>query len=76
MSNQWDKECTEFYKAYANGETEHIYIGKPGQDIKEINYHEPCGEGDCHYCDIKYNSGITQRIFKPDSVTLAKPFFD
>jgi hypothetical protein len=38
------------------------------KEIKSIEYHEPRGEGDQHYCDVNYVGGKTLRIFRPDSI--------
>jgi hypothetical protein len=36
--------------------------------IDAIDYHEPMGEGDAHYCDITYTNGKTDRVFNLNSV--------
>ena len=33
-----------------------------GEDVSEIKYHEPRGDGDRHYVDI-YEHGIVRRVF-------------
>ena len=63
------KECIEVYKVYTNGEIVYEKVGEG--NIEKIEYHSPQGEGDAHYCDIIYNTGITKRVFKPDTVTFA-----
>lgn len=40
-------------------------VGK--NDVISIEYHEPKGEGDKHYCDIEHESGI-RRVFNICSI--------
>ena len=70
---EMNKECTELFKVYANGEIEREYEGVNG--VKEIYYHESQGEGDRHYCDVTYFSGKTKRVFNPDTVTFKKDWY-
>lgn len=45
-------------------------IGKEvaGRTVVSINYHQPAGEGDAHYCDVAFDDGSVERIFRPDEV--------
>lgn len=60
------------YKEYqVDGQYDHYYIGKQslgGVTIVSLEYHEPRGEGDAHYVDVKYSNGNVDRIFRPDSI--------
>lgn len=35
----------------------------------KIEYHEPKGEGDAHFCDCYGFDGTIDRLFRPDSIT-------
>ena len=52
--------------------TEELYfvVGEKieGKAITKIEYHEPQGEGDAHYCDIYYEDETMKRIFRPDEI--------
>lgn len=39
------------------------------EDVVSINYHEPLGEGDAHFCDVLYSDNKLVRVFRPESVT-------
>lgn len=43
-----------------------------GNIVRQIKYHEPQGEGDQHYCDIHFDDGETERVFRPDIVVFFK----
>lgn len=43
-----------------------------GRNCKEIEYHEPQCEGDAHYCDVTFNDGSINRIFRPDCIEKIK----
>ena len=62
------------FKQGPNHENWDYYIGKKygGEVIEKIEYHQPQGEGDAHYCDIIYTSGNVDRIFRPDSIEFIK----
>ena len=36
--------------------------------VKRIDYHQPHGEGDRHYCDIHYADGTGARVFNLNRV--------
>lgn len=42
-----------------------VKVGKDGVD--KIEYHEPKGEGDKHYCDV-YREDVVNRVFEPKEV--------
>ena len=43
---------------------------EPGSnDVKEIVYHTPMGEGDAHFVDIFYENGEVHRYFNPNHVS-------
>jgi len=53
-------------------------MGKPkafGSNILVVNieYHFPMGDGDAHYCDVFFDDGVIERVFRPDHVIFAKP---
>lgn len=60
------------YKEYSVDKTyDDLYVGKQifaDKKVESMEYHEPRGEGDAHYVDVKYDDGSMRRIFKPDSV--------
>jgi hypothetical protein len=39
------------------------------QLVESIEYHEPAGEGDQHYCDVHLDDGKIKRIFRPEAIT-------
>lgn len=41
---------------------------KVGHNCESIEYHEPQGDGDAHYCDVKFSDGRNTRVFRPDEV--------
>lgn len=48
---------------------EYSYCQVGIKGVIEIMYHTPMGEGDAHYCDVKFESGTVDRLFNPDNVT-------
>ena len=38
----------------------------------ELLYHQPSGEGDAHYVDVKFDDGDKIRIFKPNEIEFLK----
>ena len=42
-----------------------VKVGEDGVD--KIEYHEPKGEGDKHYCDV-YRENVVNRVFEPKEV--------
>ena len=38
-------------------------------DVEHINYNQPRGEGDQHYCEVLYGDGRVERIFNLNKVT-------
>jgi hypothetical protein len=60
------------YKEYAtSNESDHHFIGQlknTDREVMLIEYHEPSGEGDAHYCDVGFKSGTVKRIFRPDTI--------
>ena len=61
------KKVVEFYKEYPVDESKEC-IKLCNDDVDRIEYHEPQGEGDAHYCDVYYTNGYEYRVFKPDSI--------
>jgi len=57
----------EVYKEYPIDESKEL-IKSHYEDVEKIEYHEPMGEGDTHYCDVCYTNGRKYRIFRPDSI--------
>ena len=41
-------------------------VGQKG--VIKIEYHEPVGNGDCHYCDIYFEGGTISRVFNLNEV--------
>jgi hypothetical protein len=41
-------------------------------NVTKIDYHEPLGNGDVHYCDVHHSDGVVQRIFRPDFIEFEK----
>lgn len=65
------KDVYQLYKEYSNGEYENWYVGKDirgDQIVTKIEYHEPHGEGDAHYCDVYMSNGGMRRVFRPDNI--------
>ena len=61
----------QVYKEYNNGDVEDWFVGKTdldGNEVMEIGYHQPMGEGDAHYCDVSFSNGGILRVFKPDTI--------
>ena len=60
------------YKEYVtSNESDYHYIGQymdMDREVIFIEYHEPSGEGDAHYCDVGFKGGTVKRIFRPDTV--------
>ena len=59
------------YKEYANGECETWYLNRDtggGCIVTKIEYNEPRGEGDAHYCDVHMSNGKMRRVFRPDNI--------
>ena len=52
-------------KEYANKVMEYA-VGKVG--VERIEYHEPQGEGDSHYCDMSSQGIRVIRVFRPDFI--------
>ena len=66
------KSC--FRQMYPDGRSDHnvrYAVGEKccGSLVTQIEYHEPMGEGDQHYCDIYYDDGDVVRMFRPDFIT-------
>lgn len=59
---EWAKEPAELFEP---GMTKGDYT------IIEITYHEPQGEGDAHYIDVRMDDDAVRRIFRPDEVLWA-----
>jgi hypothetical protein len=64
------KKVLSAYKLWPNEKFEEFEPGmvKGEYTIIGIEYHEPAGEGDAHYIDVKMDDGAVRRIFKPDEV--------
>ena len=52
-------------KEYANDVVEYA-VGK--FSVERIEYHEPQGEGDAHYCDVYFQGIRVMRVFRPDFI--------
>ena len=66
-------ECIEYNWCYSNEigqESSNYEVGKYG--VKEIEYHQPAGEGDRHYCDVIFENGYERRIFNLNAITYKK----
>ena len=48
---------------------EHLFRIDEKPKVVDIQYHEPQGEGDQHYCDIYLSDGIMKRVFRPESIS-------
>ena len=42
-----------------------------GNNIKDIRYHTPAGEGDAHYVDVYFSDGTANREFNIDHIRFA-----
>ena len=67
----------QFFKSYNDPDNlyDSYYVGKlcgGNVIVSQIEYHEPQGEGDAHYCDVIYSDGCKTRIFRPDSIDFFK----
>ena len=40
--------------------------------VECIEYHQPMGDGDAHYCDILHTDGKITRFFRPDEIVFDK----
>lgn len=63
------------YKEFADGAYKEYYLEKMvggGVVVDAIEYHEPQGEGDAHYCDILFSDGTVERLFRPNSINFSK----
>ena len=57
-----------FYTTGETGSEYEIYkVGVSG--VLSIEYHEPQGEGDKHYCDVYLQDGTVQREFNLNRIT-------
>lgn len=66
-----DRTVYQVYKEYLDGEVENWWVGKEvGIDhtVTKIEYHQPAGEGDAHYCDVHIGNGTVRRVFRPDNI--------
>ena len=43
-----------------------------GKSCIKIEYHEPRGDGDAHYCDISLMDGKMIRVFRPDDIVFGE----
>lgn len=44
------------------------YITMDNEDVSEIKYHTPRGDGDRHFVDVYYNNGRSYRYFNIESI--------
>jgi len=58
---------TNWHYTNENGE-DYVIYESPHEQIKNMTYHEPKGDGDKHYVDIEYSNGKTIREFNLNSV--------
>lgn len=70
-----DIDIKYVYKQYADMNVDEFRVGEfdrwNGQNrVDFIKYHEPKGDGDCHYCSIVMTNGNVIRIFKPDRIEM------
>lgn len=66
-----DRKILQIYKEYIDGEFDYWWLNKEvdeGITVTRIEYHEPRGEGDAHYCDVYMNNGKMRRVFRPDNI--------
>lgn len=57
--------------------SDNMMVGTPllvlgEREIISIKYHEPCGDGDKHFVDVDFKSGITKRFFDIISIQFQK----
>ena len=65
------RKVVHVFKDYTGDEFESYTVDKPSLDgsvVIDIEYHQPAGEGDAHYCDITFSDGKYKRLFRPDVV--------
>jgi len=65
----------QIYKEHHDSEGSYDlwFVGKDcnaGVVVSSIDYHEPSGEGDAHYCDVNFSNGSVRRVFRPDTIDL------
>lgn len=65
-----DLEVFSVFKIMPNEEQIDIKVSKAPDysGCKRIEYHQPGGEGDAHYCDVEHWYGGVTRIFRPDII--------
>ena len=56
-----------FYTTGESGE-EYVQYEVGKNNVLSIEYHEPKGEGDRHYCDVTMEDGIINREFNLNSI--------
>jgi len=68
MSSKKVKGCNfNWYYSAENGEEFSSYC-VDNKDVTSIDYHEPMGHGDKHYCDVYLEDGTMERVFNLNSV--------
>ena len=55
-----------WFYSHENGEEYKEYI--VGKEVVSIEYHEPLGSGDAHYCDVLLEDGTIDRVFNINSI--------
>ena len=70
-SDCWNRKVVRFFSKDTTMFDSIQYDSEDSEQIKEIKYHYPMGEGDKHYCDVYYTDGTIERLFEPNTITFS-----